>query len=399
MSPRLWKPVSEADIVEGIKNGSIAESHFIEVKEQARNEQIAQTIASFAIDGGMFILGIAEEKGENGAKRLVHKPLPVEGLPERIDGITRNNIEPPLPVTTTIISSGTDGEGYVVITVEASPLAPHMTGNKYYGRGGASKHALCDAEVLRHHERRRRQDGLGMQILDDAESNDYLPKGERQYGHVYLIAEPLMAVNESRVEEFLDNDQELTRFIQSGQNECRANLASFYPTPEYATRVRRRDTGVSMVNSDADGPGRTPNSELFSEKSLLDIELRETGGLRIFIGRGTDFLNPEEKIICDGIAVAYTQRLLFWTNKLSELYGYHSLWSLGLRINGIQGLRSQLKVDNWDTFESPSTMDTDVYSRVHNAGSNSIATEPDTAIVALVGRLLKVLGTTKNHLQ
>jgi hypothetical protein len=65
----MWQPASEAHIVEGIRSGALSESHYVEVKEQARNEQIAQTLASFAIDGGMFIIGIAEVKEGNGSKR------------------------------------------------------------------------------------------------------------------------------------------------------------------------------------------------------------------------------------------------------------------------------------------------------------------------------------------
>jgi hypothetical protein len=246
----FWQPSTEADIVDGIRSGAIFESHYIEVKEQARNEQIAQTLASYAIDGGMFIIGIAEVKDGNGSKRLVPKPMSIEGMLERIDGIARNAIEPPLPVTTRLIEVE-DGGGFVVVTVQPSPVAPHVTGNKYFGRGDASKHALSDAEVLRYHQRRQEQADLAMKLLDDAEMSDYVPSTEREHGHIYLVAEPLMPVNSTLVDQFLDDESALVNFVASGHNRCKANLVSFYPTPQYATRIKHRDLGVSILNADA----------------------------------------------------------------------------------------------------------------------------------------------------
>mgnify|MGYP003575620769 CR=1 FL=1 len=393
----MWQPVSEADIVEGIRSGALSESHYVEVKEQARNEQIAQTLASFAIDGGMFVIGIAEVKEGNGSKRLVPKPLAVEGMIERIDGISRNAIEPPLPVTTRLVPVR-DGTGFVVVSVPPSPLAPHMAGNKYYGRGDASKHALSDAEVLRHHQRRQEQADLGIRLLDAAEASDPIPSSERKHGHIYLVAEPLMPVNGTLVEQFLDDNEALLNFLVSGQNKCKKNLAGFDPTPRYATRIKPREVGVSMMNTDAEGAMQVPKPAGFSEQSILDIELLESGGIRILIGRGTATWTPGESIVCDGLALAYAQRLTFWTSTLSKRYGYRSLWSLGLRVNGVKGLRSHMKVDDWSSFEPPRTMPGDVYSRTITVSADALDSSPEDAVESLVGRLLKMLGTTRHHL-
>lgn len=393
----MWQPASEADIVEGIRSGALYESHYVEVKEQARNEQIAQTLASFAIDGGMFVIGIAEVKEGNGSKRLVPKPLAVEGMIERIDGISRNAIEPPLPVTTRVIQVG-DGTGFVVVTVPPSPLAPHMTGSKYYGRGDASKHALSDAEVLRHHRRRQEQADLGTRLLDIAEASDPIPPSEREGGHIYLFAEPLLPVNDTLVAELMDDNEALRKFLISGYNKCKPNLVEFYPTPQFATGIQHRELGVSMMNRDAEGATQVPRPHGFDEKGILDVQLLESGGIRILVGRGTTRWNQEESIICDGLAVAYAQRLAFWTSILSERYGYRSLWSLGLRINGVKGLRSHMMMDEWSSFESPRKMPSDVYSRTVTVSADALASSPEDAVESLVGRLLKMLGTTQHHL-
>lgn len=124
----------------------------------------------------------------------------------------------------------------------------------------------------------------------------------------------------------------------------------------------------------------------------------ESGGIRILIGRGTTRWTSEESIISDGLAVAYAQRLTFWASTLSERYGYRSLWTLGLRINGVNGLRSHMTLDDWSSFEPPRTMPSDVYLRTITVSADALESSPEDAVESLVGRLLKMLGTTQRHL-
>jgi hypothetical protein len=395
----LWTPKTEQDIVEGIQSGVLRESHYVEVKVQARNEQVAQTLASFAIDGGVFIIGIAEKKGDNGAKYLVPAPFELEGWLERIDGIARNSIEPPLPIRAVPVPSVADpNTGYIVISVAASPLAPHMADGKYYGRGDASKHFLSDPEVLRHHERRQRQADLGKQLLDEIEANDYLAPTERECGHIYLIAEPHMPVREDLKDNFLEDEAAVRALVRSAGDKCRENLVEWYPAPSLAQNFQHRDSGAALVSHAASGPGRSINPEDSDESGLLEIQLTESGGIRILIGRGTVMVgNTDEKAVFDGLVVAYAQRLVYWVAQLSEKYEYTSTWTVGLRMNGIRGLRSYVGVDDWRHFRPTGSMDRDAYSATRTVSSNSVIEDPDSIVTSLVGRLLRVLGTTASY--
>jgi hypothetical protein len=395
----LWKPETEQQLIEGIGSGALRENHYIEVKETARNEQIAQTLASLAIDGGIFIIGIAEQKNNDGRRSLTPKPLPLQGELERIDGISRNSIEPPLTVRITPIPAANDSSaGYLIISVPASPLAPHMTGGKYYGRGDASKYSLSDAEVLRHHERRQLQMDLARELLDEAERNDYLPPQERKHAHIHLIAEPLLPVSPDRVEEFLHDQHAVLQFVMSGQNRCRSNLVDWSPTPRYAGNIRQRSSGVSVVNNDANGPGRSMNPDGGSEPSLLDIELTHSGGIRIFVGRGSSHdRSTGERLIAEQLAVAYAQRLIYWTGQLAEKYGYPSTWTLGLRMTGIKGLRSSTGDDDFWDQRSRESMDSDAYSSVCTITTDMLADAPEDVAGKLVNRLLRVLGVANAY--
>lgn len=397
---QLWKPSDEKSLLGAIQNGTLRESHYIEVKQSARPAQIAQTLASLAIDGGMFILGVAEEKDERGNKRLIPRPIPLEGELERIDGVARNSIDPPLGIRSYSIASDNDPhEGYVVVSVEASVTAPHMVDNKYYGRGEVSKHALSDADVIRFHERRQQFADQGDRLLDEAELNDYLPPEERQYGHVYLVAEPLMPISSVTVQDFLEDEMKFLEFVYSASSQCRVNLRDWHPTPRLASNLRVRESSVSLVSHDANGAGRSMNTSSASEVGLFDVELTDSGGIRIFIGRGTETVERTgEAVVLDGIAVAYAQRLVYWVGKLSEQYGYGSKWTLGIRLNGIKGLRSYPASSSLRIGSRGGAFERDTYSRTCTVSGWELQETPDEVVEALVGRLLKVLGTTNEHL-
>jgi hypothetical protein len=395
----MWSPATEQEIIQGIASGAIKETHFIEVKERSRNEQVAQTLASLAIDGGQFILGIAEENSADCPKRLKPAPIPIKDWTERIDGIARNSIEPPLAVRVRVIpSNAVDGSGYIVMSVAASPLAPHMSDGRYYGRGEASKHTLSDAEVLRHHHRRQQQVNLADRLLDEAEENDYVPSHRRQCGHVYLVAEPLMPVDTTRVEEFLADENAIRSFVMAAQKECRQNLHEWAPTPMNAQIVRVRDASTSAVSRDANGPGRSPDPGNSSEHSLLDIELTDTGGLRIFLGRGVDtYGDIETPTIIDPIVVAYAQRLAFWIVRLSEIYGYQSTWTCAFRINGIAGRQPQSAQDNWGFDMRGNSMERDVFSSSCTVSTLDVRHNRESVVRPLVAKFLRVLGVADSY--
>lgn len=83
-------------------------------------------------------------------------------------------------------------EPYVlIVTVPASSSAPHMVGEKYWGRGATGKRHLADVEVSRLFvERRRRGDDFRDRMEGLSTNLDPLPPEPRRHAHVYVMAEP-----------------------------------------------------------------------------------------------------------------------------------------------------------------------------------------------------------------
>lgn len=396
-----WIPTTEEDIVSSIANGTFSENHYLEVKQSANNGSIAATLASLAIDGGTFILGVEEISDAQKNKTLRTKPLPTEGLVERIDQIARNSIEPPLVVRTVVIPSTQEAAlGYVVATVLPSPVAPHMAGGKYYGRGEASKHALTDAEVLRYHQRRQQQLDLGAKLLEEEQERDYLPVEQRLAGHIYIVAEPLMPINQELLEELVDNLAVLEIVTQGSDRAPDTN-----PRPREATNKLARSNGTAFVTYAALGEGRTPNPEAREssvETNLLDIEVTHAGGFRVFLGRGTVQWTPEQNFILDVNAVAYLQHLMEWISRLSDVLNYGGAWTLGVRATGLRGLRSTHAIQGGSTIQSTfaekyGAMDADRYQKITMATLAEIQDAPNRVVRSLVGNYLRALGTEGHH--
>jgi hypothetical protein len=389
MNSGLWKPTSEADILSGVANGTIKESHFLEVKEEARNETIAQTLASLAIDGGLFILGIAEVS-ENGRKRFEPKPTSLRGLAERIDQIARNSIDPPLVVRSSAISVDGDRErGFFLVEVAASPLAPHMVGGKYYARNEASKTVLSDAEVRRYHHLQEQQGNLAERLLDREEERDYLTPSQRRFGHLYLVAQPLAPIAGPALAHLLDDDGAFRRLLLN------VPPRNFHAEPEpFAASIREhRSGGIAMVSPEASGGGRRLSDvvgQAAAERGLLDIELSHEGGLRVTTGFGTTDRAPLGSVR-DRLYVSYAMYLVAWVGNIVEATGYGGSWGLGLRGVGLKGLGPEAKERG---FPFPfGAMDEDRYSRTCIVSRLDIEERPKMIALKLVGDLVRVLGT------
>lgn len=390
-----WEPSSEEQILDSIAAGTLRESHYLEVKQSANNSSIAATLASLAIDGGTFILGIEEVADAQKNKMLKPKPFITEGWPERIDQIARNSIEPPLTVRTAIISSAQEpSHGYAVVTVQPSPLAPHMAGGKYYGRGEASKHALGDAEVIRHHQARQQRSDLGAKLLQEEQERDYLPADQQTLGHIYIVAEPLMPTNEALLEDALENGL-LYEIVTQGSHKA-ANVS---PGPERASNKLARSRGTAFVSYEALGPGRTPNPEANAntvESKLLDVEVTHGGGLRVYLGQGTALWTPEQAVILDSLAVAYMQHLMAWMSRLAEALNYGGAWVVGIRATGLRGLKSSRSLE-FGSGNRYGAMDSDTYQRVTTVTLAEVQDAPNATVRSIIGNYLRALGTEGHY--
>lgn len=117
LSPEVprWQPNSEADLRQAIDEGVLTEGHYLEFKQElasgsGSNKELARDLASLAVDGGLLIIGVGEDKSTGD---LYLTPVPLAGLAERVDQIAHSIPDPPIAVTIRSIPSGTANHGYL----------------------------------------------------------------------------------------------------------------------------------------------------------------------------------------------------------------------------------------------------------------------------------------------
>lgn len=399
----MWVPQTEAELLGAIAAGMVSETHYLDFKREvgakpADRAELARDLAQFAIDGGALIIGVQEDK-EN--RRWLPVPQNLAGLRERFEQIANSQIDPPLPITIRELTSTDDPSlGYVVIRVPASPRAPHMVGGVYYGRGDTMRNKLSDAEVLRHHAARRDAASRINDLLQaEIDRDPIAAAGKGRLGHLYLVAQPEID-NETLALPLLDGAQDFQgephRTITFGAEQyVHQQVRRYAPTPGSASSTVVRSSGLAYCSQQL-RDGRRYDTDRDDESSMIDIEVREDGGLRAFVGRITDEAGggggtAREFIILDGLAVAYAVRLVHWARMVSTLTGYGSSWMFGIAASGLQGCRSYVWLNDYSS--SGPRYDRDDYRRTTTATLTEMTEHPGVVAKRLVGALLRGLGT------
>lgn len=388
-----WQPTTETEIAEAIRLGDLKENRHLDVKRElgsgdSSRKETARDLASLAIAGGVLLIGVDEPVKD----QFSLAPIDLTGEAERLEQIAANRIDPPVLVTTREIPSvAAPGKGYLWVEVPASSLAPHMVDGAYWGRADKTKSKLTDAQVLLLHTRRESHDAQIHLLLDEEIERDPVPDSRRQSGHLYLVAWPIQARNDAALSLFtgVDPHGALRPVLQAPEASLDHRTREFAPKPSYAGSFHRRAHGVAFTSLDGASRGRRLDSDR-TEENAVDIEFREDGGIRVFMGRMTPTWGQGPAIVADGLAVAYARRVVTWAVEYGELFNYSGAWGLGIAANGLQGLSSSLTRERH--YDGP-VYDRDTYRSITTATRQDMTLTPWQVADRLVGRLVRGLGT------
>lgn len=399
-TPR-WQPASEADLQSALAGGLLEENHYLELKQQldngkGANKELARDLAQFAIDGGTLIIGIDE--GGNTNPAALH-PVPLAGLPERIEQIARSTVDPPLPVRCTGIPSSSDPlRGYLLVSVPATGTAPHMVDGAYYGRGEKTKQRLSDAEVLRLHQNRKNTNTLATQLLDQYVARDPVPTERRQQAHFFVIAAPVVP----RTEMLLDavhGTQWHTTFEQLKNAAMTPQVTGDGPDGGFAPSLHQAGNWSRRADGAAVTYGLTDDrrlERLVSEspryiEDVFELELTEDGTARLMTSRLSDEPSQAggQRIFAVMIPVLVRQVMAI-ANAISNHTGYLGPWMLGCAATGIAGLPAH--TNDYRVWTRPWPADNASYHMTTTAAGAELAQTPGDLTRQLTGRLLRGLG-------
>lgn len=404
-NPR-WTPKTEADLQAAIDDGLLGETHYLDAKEvpssKGENKETARDLASFAIDSGTVIIGIAEDKPN---RTFTLAPQPLDGLAEKIEQVARFNTDPPLHILTTEIPTDADtNRGYLIVHIPASPAAPHMVDGRYYGRGDKTKYVLPDPEVLRLHERRRNADRDALALLQHEIDNDPIPADQRSQAHLFLIAQPLAG----RRDMLLD---------LIGGPRWNQNLAGFVDrafTPELNLVLQGTDipptlkmagTGFRRARSVARATSNLGDGRIFragsgtSPESAIELRVHEDGGLRLFFSRLSDILQginglEDQQVIMDAAAVNCTRRFLALALAAAETAGYFGNWAVAFGATGLRGMPAHGMTLG---FASRARYDEDSYTETTSVSWAELDNRPGAVTRRLIGPFLRTFDAEQDY--
>ncbi|MGP3951309.1 AlbA family DNA-binding domain-containing protein [Streptomyces sp. 7N604] len=383
-----WSPKTEAEIQSAIDDGLLEESHFLDLKREVvtkgDNRETARDLASFAIDSGLLIIGVAEDK-ENRTFSLA--PQPLSGLAEKIENVAHTIPDPPLSVVTHPIRSETDpSRGYLVVHVPASPAAPHMVDGRYLGRGDKTKRTLPDAEVLRLHQRRRIMESDTLALLQQEIDKDPIPAEIREQAHLFLIAQPMAGRSDMLLDMVTRRDwqEHLFRFTERADAPELQALLQGIPGLENAHRPWRQSRGIARTSTNiTSARGFEPGAR----ESAIEVQVHQDGGLRLFSSRLSRGLDGRGKGVVDAIAVGLTRRFLALIVAAAEEGSYFGNWAIGFGATGLQGMPAIS--DRAVIDEDSPRYHEDTYMEATAATWADLTTKPGAITRQLVGRLLR----------
>jgi hypothetical protein len=385
-------PRTEAALETAAKDRHLVETHVLELKRElppggdSANKELARDLASLAIDGGLLIIGVDEDKD------YALTPVPLDGLAERVEQVAGSRIDEPLPLTFfEIESAAKPSDGYLLARVPASPRAPHMVDNRYWGRGDKTKYMLSDAQVERLIAQRARWAVNAETALNDWIAADPIALDQRQNAHLFVIADPVPP-----------RERLLLPVLGVGDwTAAFRTLVTATTNQGGATFAPDMTTHLSYFSTTADGWawksyavfGQRDEGEQGRERErgALIVEVCENGQLRMMCGRATEDYNGK-RLMIDDLVLGLTARMVSLAEGVSHAAGFLGSWDFGVGVTMLKGAISHRRYTR-DGFGFPGPPYTaDNYSATTRASLAEIERGTGPVVERLLGHLYRAVG-------
>ena len=390
----MWRPRTWQDIVDAAAGGLLDESRWVDLKRELKsgrpgNNDLAVDIAAMSLEGGLLLYGIIDH--ESRAGQVVGVEL--AGLADRVDQVARMKVHPSAQVRSVEVQDpDRPGWGCLLVIVPPSAQAPHMVDNVYYGRGDRANHKLSDQEVRQALSIRARHQHDVAQQLQMLRDEDPVAQ-PHEHGHLYVIAQPLAAPDDAIVE--LITGPQLQQIILLEAESITTELGrAWSPTLTSASRAQRRADGAAFVSYYA--PDR------ISEPSLVELVLREDGGLALTCGRGTDTHAPypgadPERLLFPTLLLGLTHSVLSMAGRLAQQFsGYQGQWAVGVLLDNLKGVIPYDGRLTWGDMGYPYSRQE--YEQLTTTDTGELIEDAAAVVERLLGKLMRGLGVDSRYL-
>jgi hypothetical protein len=406
--PPRWNPTTEDELEQAGKADLLDEGGGrLEFKREvaagaSHNRELAKDLASLAINGGLFLIGVNDVK----ARPPTLHAVDLAGLPERVEQVAAMKCDPPLLVRCTPIPcTANSAKGYLAVLVPPSPQAPHMVEGRYWGRGDRTKRALSDSEVAVLHQRRQLLERNAAESLTDYVGRDPMVDTlTPNHSHLFVVAEPNAASDSMLLEvaKAADNLQTwIFKLVRRRADDDPGFGELYAPDIGYANDFGHRADGWALSSFESAASGRDlagMDEEKLKrlETRLIEVELSENGAVRLFCGRASDNResDPNFEFAFEALVGGLTMRVLRIAANIADATGFWGTWNLGLAITDSKGKYSWLRAESHFYEGTPYTAAK--YLAFTRASTEELSDLPGDVATRLVGRFLRAFGTEEH---
>jgi hypothetical protein len=400
-----WMPTAWSDVVEAAAGGLLDESHWVDLKQElsagkrTHNTELAQDLASLAVDGGLLVVGVEDHDSRAGKVCGVE----LARLADRVDQVARDKVRPSLVVRShEVPDPDRPGWGCLLVHVPPSAEAPHMVDYVYYGRGDRANVRLGDERVRAIIEGRRRGRADVTAELRRMADDDPIAADKRQLGHLYLLAQPETATEEALVAFLARGDavRVIQELLGSVIQERGSGASGFDPDVHRLLDGVPRAEGLALISYIAEeGPP--------SEQSLLELVVREDGGIRLTCGRGTDAFPPPgflpsdrpPMVVIAVLVLGLAHSVATFAGRLADEHAaYQGQWRLGIRMDRLRGAVPLDLLQGHPLHRPGNPYSRHEYERVTSASTEELVNAPHAVAERLVAPLLRGLGIAPRYL-
>ena len=399
----LWIPRTVEQLEHAVTSCSISESAYLDLKRfpaqtDGGRRSIAKDLAALSIEGGVIILGVAEVKklgDHKGAEPFELAPGPLAGWREWASVVALSAVQPSVRVTTIELECE-PGVGYLVIVVPVSARAPHMVHGRYYGRSDTTNFQMTDAQArtlwLRNLERR----DIGLTSLRREVARDPVPFESRTCARLFVVAQPVSADDRLLLDSVPDRDLRRWASALGTLALFNSNTVSYSPSFGSAYDVSRRARGIArsqgMESDRTVRVGVTEDRMSEKIKNLIDLEIHEDGGLRLYYGRASDLLEARGNVIMMEAVGGEVSGCIELARHIAGVTGFGGAWAFGVALDGLRSAPAYSR-DPYRELQWPYSENT--YEQVHEADYIELHEPGSPVLEQLLGRFCRSLSETQ----
>lgn len=337
----MWVPEDLEALEVAAESGVLEERHDFDAKRQlpTSNKELAKDIAAMTTDGGSLIYGVGEDA--DGRPRVLN-PIELKGAAERIDQVAQNSISPtPKLRFARLRRPDDDSRGYLVVSIPASPEAPHQvtvgSDRRFYGRCDTGNRRLSEEEIARLYERRTSRRHDRGQLLDDCVARSPFgqpPEGE--FGFLHAFVRPVIA-EESLWEDAVAARGEEQILLKELREAAASAARARWGGAELGGAVNWRRRGAdtwSLTSTMGDG------SEEVDLRSAIRADLDMAGNAYLFYGDAAETIDRGGSSVFVLLERAIALNLAQFLGLVGGLYAAAEFFGpvdVGMAVTGIEG--------------------------------------------------------------